>query len=147
MYVCVCADRRLYRLGVALVFLSISSSLAVHHDCLSQPYFSAFLLYLFHLAQYPTLTFFYIFISVIRLSSINSLEPALVKASISLTVPLHAFARLCAFSYVSSHTLCLFWQRARVHSKGVFTVKLVPMLLQSVLACDEDRRGEVLEKW
>lgn len=39
--VCVCMDRRLYRLGVALVFLSILSSLAVHRDCLSQSYFSA----------------------------------------------------------------------------------------------------------
>lgn len=105
-------DRRLYRLGVALVFLSIFNSLAVHHDCLSQLYFRA----PFSLSSLspnplhipcskPDTDFFCILISFIPLSSIHLLQPALVKAPIFLTVLLYIFSLLPVPFLSSLHAL------------------------------------------
>lgn len=58
-----------------------------------------------HLAYNPTPTLFNIFTPVIHLSSVNFREPALLKASISLTGSAHVRLLLSGFSYLLTRAL------------------------------------------
>lgn len=151
---CVCADRRLYQLGVALVFLSISTLWlfirTVYFNRILVPHsLFPFLLYLqilcISLVQNPTLTFSKSsFLS--SPSPLSTFSSQLLLRVQSLSPALYFFSSLCLFFHLFMHSLPILAARQGSFRRSL-TVKLVPVPLQSILTCDKDRRGKVLEKW
>lgn len=132
--VCVCMDKRLYRLGVALGFLSIFSSLAVHHDCLSQTYFSASISLspstsppnpLHITCSKPYADFFSIFSFLSSPSLLSTFSIRLLLGLQSLTVLLYIFFSFqCLFFHLFTHTLPILAARQGSFRRS-FTVKSV----------------------
>lgn len=131
-----CVDRRLYQLGVALLYLSIFSSLPIHHDM--TVYLNLISVLLRHQLHFASLT----------QNSMNLFFPSFPSYQLSLVITsfwYNAFSPLSPVSVISSHTPSTL---AACH--GSFRRSLAAEVIrapqQSAVTCDEDRRGEVLDK-